>query len=472
MNQPKAQLTLTPPNSKVRLGSAKILRLKRSQDLLETIAWLTVVLVVAMFLLDAGLTGFGTLTDSLSSISRLTALVGTDLLLIHTLLVARVPWLDKLYGHDKVTLTHKKLGKPILYIISAHFLASLIQFAILDGKSIVDEMVYLFLEVPDMWTATIAFVLMILVVITSINAARKKLSYEAWHLIHLLGYASIMLAIPHQFTTGSDIAGKPVQTLFWVGLYLFVALNIIWFRVLAPLFLNLSLGLKVTAITREASDTVSIYVGGLGLERLGGQAGQFYMLRIMNRENWSKPHPFSMSASPNNRFVRFTIGDRGDFTKTLAELKVGTRVFLEGPYGVFTEERRTQEKVTLIAAGVGAGPIRALAESMAAHPGDVTVLYRVRDYEDAALVSELEHIAEVRGFHLHVLSGSRGSANSWLPAELNNLPDQTRLIEMAPFVSESDVYICGPAAWTKSVEKTLTRVGTPNNQIHSEEFAW
>jgi ferredoxin-NADP reductase len=49
---------------------------------------------------------------------------------------------------------------------------------------------------------------------------------------------------------------------------------------------------------------------------------------------------------------------------------------------------------------------------------------------------------------------------------------QTRLIEMAPFVSESDVYICGPAAWTKSVEKTLHRVGTPASQIHAEEFAW
>ena len=84
--------------------------------------------------------------------------------------------------------------------------------------------------------------------------------------------------------------------------------------------------------------------------RIGGQSGQFYMLRVMTKGTWLKPHPFSISAAPNNRFVRFTIGDRGDFTKGLSGLKVGTRVALEGPYGVFTEERRTQEKVTLIAA--------------------------------------------------------------------------------------------------------------------------
>ena len=472
MSQTTTQLTLTPPNPRVRLGVKKLQQLKRSQDVLESAAWGTVVLVVVMFLLDGGIALFGNLNDALGATSRLTALVGTDLLLIHTLLVARVPWLDKMYGHDKVTLAHKKLGKPILYIISAHFLASLIQFAILDGKSVVDEMVYLFVEIPDMWSATLGLVLMIVVVFTSINAARKKLSYEAWHIIHLLAYASILIAVPHQFTTGSDIAGKPLQTLFWVSLYLFVALNVIWYRVLAPIVMNLRLGLRVSAVTRESSDTISVYVSGRGLERLGGQSGQFYMLRIMTASTWLKPHPFSISAAPNNRFVRFTIGDRGDFTKGLSGLKVGTRVALEGPYGVFTEERRTQEKVTLIAAGVGAPPIRALAESMAARPGDITILYRVRDTDDAALLSELQQVARQRGFQLHVLAGSRGAATSWLPGHLNSLPDQARLIEMAPFVSESDVYICGPAAWTKSVEKTLERVGTPASQIHAEEFAW
>ena len=472
MNETATPLSLTPPNTRVRLGAKKWQQLKRSQDVIETFAWATVVLVAAMFFLDGGLGKFDNLNNILNSISRLTALVGTDLLLIHTLLVARVPWLDKLYGHDKVTLAHKKLGKPILYVITAHFLASVIQFAIADGISVAAEIVSLFTSVPDMWSAIVGFVLMIVVVVSSINAARKKLSYEAWYVIHLLAYVSILIAVPHQFSTGSDIAGKPLQTLFWVSLYLFVALNVIWYRVLAPLVMNLGLGLRVSSVVRETSDTISIYLSGRGLERLGGQAGQFYMLRIMNAANWDKPHPFSISAAPNNRFVRFTIGDRGDFTQNLAALKVGTRVFLEGPYGVFTEERRTREKVTLIAAGVGAPPIRALAESMAARPGDVTIIYRVRTYEDAALLGELEQIARQRGFRLHVLSGKRGAANSWLPGHLNDIPDHARLIEMNPHVSESDVYICGPSPWTKAVEKSLARVGTPTNQIHAEEFAW
>ena len=197
MNQTTPQLTLTPPNTRVRLGAKKFLQLKRSQDVIETFAWATVVFVAAMFFIDGGLARFGNLNDILQSTSRLTALIGTDLLLIHTLLVARVPWLDKLYGHDKVTIAHKKLGKPILYVITAHFLASLIQFAIADGKSLVAEMISLFTTVPDMWSATVGFVLMLIVVVSSINAARKKLSYEVWYVIHLLAYISILAAVPH-----------------------------------------------------------------------------------------------------------------------------------------------------------------------------------------------------------------------------------------------------------------------------------
>jgi predicted ferric reductase len=278
--------------------------------------------------------------------------------------------------------------------------------------------------------------------------------------------------VPHQFSTGSDIAGKPVQTFFWVALYIFVAGNILWFRVLAPIFSSLYFGLRVKATIAESSDSTSIYITGKHLEKLGGEAGQFYILRVLTASQWWRAHPFSMSAAPNSRFVRFTVGNRGDDTALLQHVKPGTRVLLEGPYGIFTEERRTREKVTLIAAGIGAPPIRALAESMAARPGDISIIYRVRTESDAPLVEELRELSKRRGFKLTVLEGKRGTPTSWMPAHPENLPDHARLSLIAPWVSESDVFICGPGPWTHTVAKSLLRAGTPQNQIHAEEFAW
>jgi ferredoxin-NADP reductase len=145
---------------------------------------------------------------------------------------------------------------------------------------------------------------------------------------------------------------------------------------------------------------------------------------------------------------------------------------VEGPYGVFTEERRTKEKVVLIASGIGIPPVRALAESMAARSGDVTIIYRVRNAADASLLDEVREIARRRGFQLFLLDGPRASGNSWMNQDGSNLPDQARLTLMAPWVSDSDVYVCGPEAWTRLVTKSVIRAGTPAEQIHAEEYAW
>ncbi len=465
------KLLLAHPNSRVRLGAAKIRRIKRDQDLVELLAYSTALFLTVMFLLDGAVSQIVDVPTALGAFSRLTALVATDLLLIHILLVARVPWIERLYGHDRTTQAHKKLGKPILYLVLAHFAASLIGYAMLDGKNLWDEFLFLFFDVADMWTATISLALMIVVVVSSIQIARKKLSYEAWYIIHLLSYGSVILAIPHQFSTGSDIAGKPIQQGFWIALYVFVALNLVWYRILSPVVKSLRHNLRVDRVVRESSYTVSVYIGGKRLESFGGKAGQFYLLRIMTASQWFRPHPFSISAAPNSRYVRFSIGNRGDDTSLMPYLKKGTRVILEGPYGVFTEERRSKPKVTLIAAGIGVPPIRALAESMAAKAGDIQVIYRARNEEDAALLEELRTVCEYRGFGLHVLAGSRGDASSWMPAG-DTRADHERLRTMVPDVADSDVFICGPAAWTKAVEKSLRRAGTPATNIHAEEFAW
>jgi predicted ferric reductase len=466
------QLVLTKPAATVRLGSKKLVEIKRAQDVIEGLAWASVVAVTVMFLLDGGAANFKDVPTTLNAISRLSSLIGTDLLLIHMLLVARVPWIDKFYGHDRATLAHKKLGKPVLYFIVAHFLASLISFAITEGKNVIATWWWLITDVPDMLTATIGLLLMVLVVVTSLNFARRKMSYEAWFLVHLLSYASVLVAVPHIFSTGSDIAGKPVQTIFWVTLYLFVAGNIIWYRVLKPLVAALAMKTRVSSVVRESSDTVSISISGRNLSKLGAQSGQFFVLRVMTPTQWWRAHPFSISATPTDSTIRFTIGNRGDDTALLQQIKPGTRVVLEGPYGVFTEERRSREKVVLVAAGIGIPPVRALAESIVARPGDVTVIYRVRNENDASLLAEMREICRIRGHRLFVLAGPRASNSSWMSANGTDQPDQARLTLMAPWVSESDVFVCGPQIWTEQVVKSALRAGAEPSRIHSEEYAW
>jgi predicted ferric reductase len=342
-----------------------------------------------------------------------------------------------------------------------------------DSLNVWAELVSLLNSISEVVYATIAFILIILVVVTSLNLSRRKLPYEAWYLIHLFAYGAVMLAIPHQINLGVDIAGKPLALGFWVSAYIFVALNIVWFRLLSPIFFSGVHGLKVSKTVVEASDATSIYLSGRKLNSFGAASGQFFIVRVITWKQWWRAHPFSLSSAPTKDSLRFTVGNRGDDTALLQNIKPGTRVILEGPYGVFTEARRTKEHVVLVAAGIGAPPIRALAETLAARPGEVSIIYRVRNSNDAPLISELKEIAKRRGFDIHILEGSRKHPQSWFPAGVNDqFSDHERLSSMVPNISDADVYICGPSAFTKAVERSLSKTGTPLNQIHTEEFAW
>jgi ferredoxin-NADP reductase len=88
------------------------------------------------------------------------------------------------------------------------------------------------------------------------------------------------------------------------------------------------------------------------------------------------------------------------------------------------------------------------------------------------LLEETREIARRRGFRLHVLEGKRGTGTSWLNVDDHGRSDLERLLQMAPKVKDSDIYVCGPVAWTHAVERSLKAAGTPDYQVHAEEFAW
>lgn len=462
------------PTQIVMLGSGKLLRLERRQDAVELIGLISVLLPVLAFLANGGLAQATDLASWFNAFNRLSALVATSLLLVHMILVARVPWLEKVFGLDKLTHSHKKLGKPLLYLLILHTITALISYSISDQVNILETLIHLMGGYFELLLAVIALVLMIAVVISSINAARRALSYEAWYLIHLLSYLSVFAAIPHQFALGTEFLAQPLLMTYFIALYIFVGANILWFRFLMPVFTSLFHNLRISNVKSEANRTTSISIGGKDIASMGAEAGQFFMLRLLTPKQWWRPHPFSVSAAPSDT-IRFTIGNRGDDTSLLQESKPGTRVILEGPFGVFSESKRTKQHVLLLAAGIGVAPIRALAESLAADSGDVTIVYRVTDRSDAALLEELEKICAIRNHTLHVLDGPRPNGPGFLPRQEASepaKPEYARLIELAPFVADSDIYICGPTAWSQAALSSLKKLNVPKHSIHLEEFAW
>jgi ferredoxin-NADP reductase len=200
---------------------------------------------------------------------------------------------------------------------------------------------------------------------------------------------------------------------------------------------------------------------GRHLERLEAAGGQFLHWRFLKRGMWWQAHPYSLSAMPNANQMRITVKDLGDHSDALATIKPGTRVAIEGPYGAFTRHARHTERVLLVAAGVGVTPVRALLEDLPRHV-DVVAILRGASRRDLVLRDELAHLVGERGGQLHELVGPRSHARL----------DAIGLGQLVPDVVDRDVYVCGPAGFTRGVVDAARRLGVPGRRIHHEDFAF
>jgi predicted ferric reductase len=443
-------------------------RLRRG-DLLETLVYFSVALVLALFFADGGATYFLKPAEIVTGLGIVTGLIGSDLMLIMILLAARIPVIDRTFGHDKALAVHRKLGKPVLYLILAHMLLLLIGYGIVQGLNPIAEAVDMIVNQQDMSIAFISMGLLILVVVTSLVIVRKKLSYEFWYVVHLLSYAAIVLALPHQFTQGSMFAEGTWARWYWMALYVGALASITAFRVIIPVAKSLRHDVRVSEVVVEAPGVVSITMSGRNLDALRAQGGQFFSWRFWNAAMWWDAHPYSLSAHPDGRSLRITVRDLGSGSARLLQLKPGTRVSFEGPYGLFTDQARTTNKAVFVGAGIGITPIRALLEASQLGPMEATVILRGSDATDVYLWQETYDLCVEKSASLRVLVGHRpAGVNTWLSAEAYARGDT--LLTLAPSLRDSDLYICGPTPWTELVIRDAQRLGLADHQIHAERF--
>jgi predicted ferric reductase len=398
--------------------------------------------------------------DWLTSFARLTGLLSAYLALVQVLLLARIPALERLVGFDRLSVWHRWNGHACIDLVIAHVFLSIWGYAALDRLGFFGELrtmlaggVY-----PGMITATIGTGLLIGVVLTSIVIVKRRLRYEWWYAVHLLAYAGIALAWFHQIPTGNELVLDQAAADYWTSLYVATLALVVGCRLLVPALQAARHRLRVAEVVEEGPGVVSLRIEGRNLERLGARAGQFFLWRFLARGRWWKAHPFSLSSAVDDSSLRITVKNLGDFTASVADIRPGTRVIAEGPFGTFTAQAAKRQKVLLIAGGIGITPVRALLEELT---GDVVVVYRVVSESDAIFVDELEQLSP----QLHVVVGDHRD-----PA-IAHLRSPAYLRELVPDLAERDVFVCGPPAFTDQITRTVREAGVPRRHVHAERFA-
>ncbi len=436
-------------------------------------AWLSMLVVVALWITGGGIQALGSVAGAFTSLGRLTGLVAADLLLIQVLLIARIPVVERVYGQDELARRHRLVGFWSFTLMVAHLVAIVIGYALAANLNPFVQFWEMVVDYPGMLLALAGTLLLVLVTVTSIRKARAKLRYESWHLLHLYAYLGVGLALPHQLWTGQEFVSSTFATMYWWGLWVAAVAAIAIWRVGVPLYRTFASDLRVTAVVRESPDVVSVSMRGRNLLAMPVAAGQFFNWRFGSGPGWSRSHPYSLSAAPTNDTFRITVKDLGDGSHALASARPGSRVVIEGPYGRLHAGVRTQRKVTLMASGIGISPLRALLEELTADPGDVTLLYRARSQADLVLRAEIEEIAGRTGARVYYLVGRRvAGRRSWLPESAAHLTDAAALAQLVPDVASNDVFLCGANDWMDAARKAAIECGVPETHIHDERFSW
>ena len=381
-------------------------------------------------------------------------------MMVQLVLVARLPWLDRRLGMDRLTAWHRWVGIALAWTIACHATFVMLGFARLDDASVPEA----FLSLAGITASLLgmcAAATVVVVVVVSTRWARRRLPYEVFRYVHLLLYVAIGLALFHQALEGTTF-DAPLATAYWWTMWALVIASLLWFRAVVPVRRNLRHRYYVDEVVPESDDVVSVHVSGRDLHRLPGEAGQFCIWRFPGHFGWWQANPFSLSAAPDGQGLRLTAKAVGAISAGLRELPVGTRVLVEGPYGAFTRLQQVTGKTLLIAGGIGITPIRALLEGAT---GPTILMYRVSSTADAVLLDELETLARERGADLRLLAGRTGEGDPPIPRF-----DATTLASMVPDLSGRDVYVCGPPPMTEAVVAALRELGLPRGQVHYERF--
>jgi predicted ferric reductase len=383
------------------------------------------------------------------------------LALVQLLLVSRLPQLERILGQDGLIRWHRRVGPWPISLLALHAVLVTVAFAQTAREGFLHQLGSFIGSYPDMLAATVGLAIMVVAGVASVGALRRRLRRETWWVIHLYMYLALALSFAHVLALGPTFVGHPLTQAVWAVLWASTAGVVVLFRILLPVLRSLHHRLRVVEVHEEASGVVSVICTGRHLGRLRVSGGQFLAWRFLTRGMWWQAHPYTLSALPRPPYLRITVRQIGDHSRAVARLRPGTRVAIEGPYGAVTPTARVNEKVVLVAGGIGITSIRSVLEDLPESARPIVIM-RAPSQEQLVLRDETATLVRKLGGTLHELIGTRTATGT----------PRRFLRRLAPDLHERDVYVCGPPSFVRDVVSAARALGVHRSCVHYEEYEW
>ncbi len=392
------------------------------------------------------------------SLGKLAGLVGFLFLSILIFSGETARFVDRFFGINKIILFQRKFALITFLLVILHPI-----FFMISSSSILPYMIPDFSVIP-LSLGIISLYFLIIVMIASV--LYKRISYKIWQYLHILTYLLFFFSLYHAVKTGSDYNYLSIKITYPV-LTILIIIGIVY-RTRYKIKQRASEKFFVKEIKKETDDTFTLVLETKN--KFLFKPGQFCFLRL-NKKGIYARHPFTISSSPDEKDLEFTIKLKGKFTKEALNLKKGEEVILDGPFGIFTLDNVNKNKdFVFIAGGVGITPFYSMIKSSVYSDikRNITLFYCSKKANSIIFKKELDKIKEKWLKKVYIVSEDECSGD----AKEKGIISKAIIAKYTSDINNSIFLICGPEKMKDCAIKELKGLGIKKENIIIEDFFW
>jgi len=402
----------------------------------------------------------------LRDVSVAMAFCAMSIIGLQFVLTARIPSLKRPFGSDVVYYFHHRISVVAVGLVFLHIL-------VLAFNDSATWKLLAFWSAPTRARFAVASLLcLVALVLISVFRKRLRIEYITWRITHgFLAIGAAALAMTHMQLVGIYL-GLPWKRILWAVYSALWIGALAYARIVRPILMKLR-PYEVRGIKPERGNAWTIGLAPVGHAGAAFAPGQFAWITVARSPFADLEHPFSYSSSATDpKAPAFTIKAIGDFTAQIAELDVGTRVYVDGPFGAFTMDRRpTASQFVFIAGGIGITPIMSMLRTMRDREDrrPVHLIYAARTLGEMTFREEIEQLQHGLHLHLHLVPTVAEEGWKGLSGRIDTVM-LGRLVPQACRGGDCEIYICGPPPMMDALEDALVEMDVPLQRIHTERF--
>lgn len=379
---------------------------------------------------------------------------GLVLLSLNIIIATRLPIIEKIFrGLPAALRAHHRLGGAALIMLVFHPLLLTVQYLAISYAAAAA-----FLTPGRDIGNTLGMASLAGMILLLILTFFTQLPYHIWKFTHrFLGLVLLLAGLHLMFVNGDISRNLPLRwsLLVITGLGLLAAT----YRSLLSFWLVKKYQFVVEQIKPLTNQVTAVIIKPVDAKPRFAP-GQFAFLSFAGQVPGPEEHPFSLCSPTTAPAWRFAIKSLGDFTQNIDQIRPGTKVALEGPYGRFSFRFARHHQQIWLAGGIGVTPFISMAWDIEP-PYEARLIYSIKHKSEAILLDELNKLSQTKNnFKLDIWeSAARGRLTA------------AKITKIVGGLNNIDFLLCGPDAFMAALSEQLIAAGVPANNIYSEKFS-